>query len=61
MNQAQKNALNSLSTDQLIDIIRDRGYAVAAINLDKYPDTIDQEHLEDAMINRGHIFLESCD
>ena len=61
MDQAQKIALLSLSTNQLINYIRDRGYAVAAINLDMYSDTVDQAYLEQVMIDRGHIFLEAYD
>ena len=61
MDQEQMRVLRTLSTNQLINIIRDRGYAVAMIDLSEYPDTVNQENLEDIMVNRGYLFLESYD
>ena len=59
MDQEQMRVLRTLSTNQLINIIRERGYVVAAINLDDYPDTINQEQLEDVMLERGYLYLDA--
>ena len=58
MDQEQMSVLRTLSTNQLINYIRDRGYAVAMIDLSEYPDTVNQESLEDIMVLRGYLYLD---